>query len=344
MIGRSAKELAPALMRRVLDEPVPPRLLFAHGPFELAIATRNLIFLKQAVPRSLDDVALGERWGEAAQALFNLQSYTFGSKQRRANLEAIARNPVLMEAAQAAAVGNGEHFDMELFALLALEGSDASVDALLPHFHRAMTTEAGLEQIEILARHAKKTPSMQAMLQQSHATLDERSQTSPALLLARHLGFGELKQLSFTVRLASTALTWSNAPVVQGSVEVDSRASRWLYVWFQSDGKKTAFNELTQQQDGHGVGRATLLELPAYLRAPRSNSASSGIGARRGFIRRCAARSARRSSIGYATAPEVWHMRFRALPLRRHAIEEVQKASDREPTGSRLAGRGHSRF
>jgi hypothetical protein len=57
----------------LLDAPVLPRPPAWATPHSCEYIVRNLIFLKPAVPRALEDAPLEVAWREALQALLDLQ-------------------------------------------------------------------------------------------------------------------------------------------------------------------------------------------------------------------------------------------------------------------------------
>ncbi len=200
------------------------------------------------------------------QALVDVQSYGWGSKERRAKVEAVARTPHLVEAAQAAIVAAGEFFDDELGAVLALDGSEASADALLPHFDRAVTNRTGLESIDRLRSLAASTAPIQAMLRKVAQLLGDRSARSPAWWPSEALGIPlDGDAVFFHLSLRSTATGDFGEAIVQGSISVDSRTSPWLSVYVSGRYGTTMFDDEKLTRDDLGVGRTALTELPQFV-------------------------------------------------------------------------------
>jgi hypothetical protein len=257
--ARACGRLPPPAIRAVLR-----RLPAAPGP--------HAVVLRDLVPLELDDAALEAAWGGALQALLDLQtSYGWGSKQKRAKLQALAAEPRLLGAVQAAA-GACEEAPVDLLAVLAIDASEASVDALLPHVERAAREkDRGLDLLQRLRTHARSTPTLDALLARVEGLLEAREAASPALLLARELGFGEVETFWFFTLFGSTGLDRSNVPVYQVSLRVDSREADWLSVHVSGPvGMElripgTSFGADAVHRDELGLGRCAASELPQWL-------------------------------------------------------------------------------
>ncbi|MEW5742931.1 MAG: hypothetical protein AB1938_28710 [Myxococcota bacterium] len=230
------------------------------------------VFLLEAVPADVGDEELSDAWLAALGALLDLQTtYAWGSKQRKAKFKALAANPRFLAAIQAAVVGD-EDAPLDLLAVLAIDGTEASVDALVPRFSRAhQEASALLDQLEMLKTHATSTAPMEALLSSVKARLEDRNAKSPALDFARSLGL-EVKRFSVRVGLSSTALTASNIPRVQGSITIDSSRPTWLSVHLAvlegRGGARTGGTSFTNEQvwsDGLGLGTCGAAELPGWL-------------------------------------------------------------------------------
>ncbi|GMU61094.1 MAG: hypothetical protein AMXMBFR34_28570 [Myxococcaceae bacterium] len=219
VFARRCRKLPPPVLRALLEKlpSLTPRRWWA-------------VFLLEAVRDGGDDAALTGAFLTALDALLDVQTtYAWGSKQRRAKLKALASSPRFLPAIQAAVVGD-ERAPLDLLAVLAADGSEASVDALVPCFSRAHQERSGLlDWLERLKTHAAKTQAMDTLLASVRARLQERNDTSPALDFARSLGL-DVAKLSVRVSLGSTALTAGHVPRVQGSVTLDSTSATWLSV------------------------------------------------------------------------------------------------------------------
>lgn len=273
-LGRKCKQIAPAVIRSVLAEAIPPRMPPWTNKHDVPTLTRNLIFLKEAVPLDSDDDALQRRWQEALQALLDVQSYEWGSRQRRVKLAAIAHTPRLLQAIQAAVVGTPPADDAcsEFLAVLVVDGSAASFDALMPHLHHATTTGDGLERLERLRTYAANTAPMLVMFAKIDELLEQRSATAPPVALLRDLGI-TVNACSFSVNFGSVATTRAHVPAVQASFSMDSRAMPWLHVFVcdsNDERRSTSFNEQEVFRDGLKLGRADLSSMPMFfVRAAR---------------------------------------------------------------------------
>ncbi len=265
-LGRACKRASPALVRKILGE-FPPSFPRWTKKQQVPALRRNLIFLREAVPLDVDDETLLERWGGALQVLLDVQAYTWASKERRAKLAAVAAEPRFLQAIQAAVVGTNPGDDcMEFLSVLAHDGSDASVDALMPHLHHAMTTGEDLEDIERLRVHAAKTPAMQALLSRTEQLLDERSAASPATTLLRRLGV-EVDECSFRLQVSSTRAR-RHVPFVQGSFSIETRGSPYFHltiVRVTPSHSMTCFDDTRMVRDQLRLGRAELDAIPDFL-------------------------------------------------------------------------------
>ncbi len=228
------------------------------------------VFLREVVP----PVSVPS-WRAALVALLDLQTtYAWGAKQRRAKLQGLATQPALLAGIQAAVVGCDAP-PLDMLAVLALDGSDTSIDALLPHFSRAEKDQSAmLDRLERLSKYAAPTPGMQAMLATVRARLDARNDASPVLDWVRGLGF-EVDTFSLRVSFGSEEAT-SRVPRIQASVNIDSTRATWLGVYVTESSLQppypgTSFRNDGVARDDLGLGTCTLAELPQWLaRAQRT--------------------------------------------------------------------------
>lgn len=218
---------------------------------------------------------LCDAWERGLFRLLSLDTtYAWGSKQKRAKFTELASEPRVVEAIQAAVVAN-EEARIDALAVLAVDASDASVDALMPHFERAARDKnRKLDRLAMLRKYATATPAMTQMLARVDAMLDERNASSPALDLARHIGLGELKVFWFHKYVGSSTLNRNSVPWYQGHITVDSRESEWLAVSISEvpgsvAGRRlyTSFNAYVLKSDTLELGRCTPQELPQWLAA-----------------------------------------------------------------------------
>jgi hypothetical protein len=136
------------------------------------------IFLMEAVNADLGDAALVKAWAAALQWLLDLSlTYAWGSKQRKARFRALAASPVVVRAIQAAVVGVAEEAPIDMLAVLAIDASDASIDALLPVFSNGKR-DSGLELLKV---HATQNAAMQAMLTAVTSRRMKKEETSAAV-------------------------------------------------------------------------------------------------------------------------------------------------------------------
>ncbi|MGZ3422978.1 MAG: hypothetical protein ACXVEF_00510 [Polyangiales bacterium] len=224
-----------------------------------SVSTPTSVFVRE-VARTGDD--LQESWSLALETLLDFDStYAWGSKQRKEKYARIAADSRLLAATQAVAVGCPEA-STSMLAVLAVDGSDTSVDALMPHFVRAAETrDAGLDMLERLRTHAKDTPAVKAMLAQVQAMLGERKASSPALGVAR-VAVGEVDELWFSAYLRSSE---DRLPIYQSNLEIDSRSNDWFHASVSGDERRVSFSAEKVHVDTLGVGACSAGDLPTWL-------------------------------------------------------------------------------
>jgi hypothetical protein len=243
---------------------------------ELAADRKPLLFfLREYVRTELDGDALSAEWDAAMQVLLDLQTtYAWGSKQKRAKFKALAEDARVLQSLQTAAVAC-ESVSLDVLAVLAADASDASVDALIPHVERAVSQKDWkLDQLQSLRTHARATPVMDDLFTRMETLLSERKATSPALDVARALGFGEPETFWFQIHLSSLEHDGMPAYRYQAHVSVDSRAARWFSVHLSDTGPLnvlqslgTSFNSEGTQRDELELGTCGPTEVPAWLAA-----------------------------------------------------------------------------
>lgn len=225
-----------------------------------------------SMPQSSTIVFLREAadWKAAVTVLKVLQT---GSTQRLARLREVASGPML--GALQASVAFGTDPIPDMFSVLAIDGSEASVDALLPHFTRAVSEQSRLiERLVSLKKDAKPTPAMNAMFTQLDQLLHRRNATSPALDFARGLGF-DLETFSIDAYVSSQTLNRPNSrggvPLYQTHLSIDSTSATWFRVSVScvpgdySEGESTLFSSDSKVgRDGLELGRCEPAELPAW--------------------------------------------------------------------------------
>ena len=255
-IGRMCKRIPRAVIRAVLATEVP-------GPTHL--------FLRLAVPTD-NSVKLPGRWQAALQALLDLDTeYAWGSKQKRAKFAGLAGDPVMLQALQGT-VAHSESVSLAMLAVLALDGSDPSYDALITHIDVAFKAgDRRLDMLRHLQKHAARTPALDALFVEIDGAIQARNDASPALALGPVIGVGEVSSLWFSVTVGSLRRTVHNVPWIQGSVTIDSRSPSWFHASLStvepdfSAGKSTWFTVAKLERDQLGIGRCDGAELPRWL-------------------------------------------------------------------------------
>jgi len=201
------------------------------------------------------------------QALLDLNvTYAWGSRQRKAKLQALAKRPRVVSSIQSAVVGSA-NASLDMLAVLAIDSSEASIDALLPLF------SDGKQQarLEALATHAAKTPAMNALLAGATRNREAKERASSAVeVIGRLVGDPALERVKFSLSFGSTESETGNVPVIQAHLSVNSVHDAWWSVsvarvdramqmprtWFGADGVK---------QDKLGIGACTFEELPTWV-------------------------------------------------------------------------------
>ncbi|MEO8700347.1 MAG: hypothetical protein ABI867_09900 [Kofleriaceae bacterium] len=234
------------------------------------------LFLRLAVP--LDEPAKIRRaWKAAVTALRDLyDSKDAWESGKRAKLAAkLARDPRVLAGLQGL-VANAAATDvtLEMLAVLAIDGSDTSVDALIPHLDPALGARtARLERLAQLRTCAKRTPALDTLFAEVDSAVVEYRKSSPALALATAIGgLGSLDVLWFQFMLMSVEAT-PRIPRVQGNVRIDSRETPWFTVWVsrvhdsteRTRDRETRFDDTHVVEDALEIGSCTASDLPAWL-------------------------------------------------------------------------------
>ncbi|MDX2015007.1 MAG: hypothetical protein SFW67_32735, partial [Myxococcaceae bacterium] len=224
--ARSTAALDAARARALLE--ALPRWADEPAPNERQQGRRRcaFIFLETATVAA-DEQHLRSAWRDAVDALKAFEAqYAWGSKEKAASLRAVSKRPALVRGAQAAAVATLV-VPLELLAVLALEGSEASVDALMPHVERALQHEGALEQLVRLERFLAPTPAMQRLAALLSSRVAAARAASPVRALATRLGLDGGKRFRVELRLVGARggglyldLDSERAgPAVRGSVQ-----------------------------------------------------------------------------------------------------------------------------
>lgn len=247
--ARSTEALSASGITSVLDA------LSRERPRDPAV-----LFLRAAV----DARALEATWRPAVNALKQLQAgSSWGSKEKRARLTAIAHDARLLSAIQSATVASLD-VPAEFLAVLVIDGSDESTDAVLPHFDRATRDAVRLEKLSALATFARGKPQYAAMLEQLGAKAAAQQANSAALALGKQLGIATTARFRVQLKMEGTprANVWCD-------VRLDSGAAIDVVVWLSTGvGAGAAVTHFTSrgvQRDELGLGACPLEQLPAWL-------------------------------------------------------------------------------
>lgn len=216
---RTASEIRSLLewLRTKADAQRTARNVTEPGRHFLAAA----VFLLAYVDDRKNDEALEARWRDAMAQLDGMNAYSIGSKKKRLEkLRSIARDADALAAWQAAAVGSGWLPDPLIMVLLC-DGSQASVDALLPHVERALKSPERLAQFLPFREIATKGAT------EVFAVIDRSAQERPIIELAKRLGL--LRDGRVRVRLKIPTVEQTHAETWI-SVELDSNEEPTLQV------------------------------------------------------------------------------------------------------------------
>lgn len=231
--------------------------------------TPERIFLREAVDADLPDVALTKAWVTALLALLDLSlTYAWGSKQRKAKLKALAQQPVVVRAVQAAVVAS-EAPPIDMLAVLAIDASEASIDALMPTYARGDTDS----RLEMLAVHATKNAAMTALLESVTSRREKKEEASSATqFFSTLLGVTPpLKSVKFMLYLSCAESRTGNVPLYQGSLSVDSKWDSWWALHLtRVDGSMKMETTNFGASDKHSrddlkLGSCSIDEFPAWV-------------------------------------------------------------------------------
>lgn len=242
--SRDCKRLPPAVIRELLR----------RAPTEAAH-----VYFTLAVDPDAKDGALLASWARAIQGLADLETINrFASKQKKEKFQRLAKDEHLLPAIQGAAA-RGENVSMDMLAVLVADGSDESLDALIPHLDIAGSSHR-LDALRMLRVHAKDTPALRALL--ADLDRDAEKSGSPAHRIARLIGLPESTPFWFRASLSSRD--------VQLSVEIDSRKASWFRVDVARVDRGgiegyTSFTHDRIHDDALGIGRCDAGEVPAWL-------------------------------------------------------------------------------
>jgi hypothetical protein len=213
------------------------------------------VFLRAAVD-DVTDETLAATWRAGVNALKTFDSQSeWASKEKASRLKAVQGDGRLVEACRAAAVAS-PLVPLELLAVLALDGSEASADALLPHVERALGDTAQLEVLSRLGCYASKTRAITLLMNLINHRLKAGQVASPVLEFARSLGLDAGPRFRVKVRVVGDGNTGF-------TLSLDSeRPGAAFRGWVDAEERPKA--RLLNREDGSTV--CSLNELPAWLR------------------------------------------------------------------------------
>lgn len=230
----------------------------------------------------------GIAWKEITAVLASLdRTYAWGSKQMKAIFRSLADRPETLAAIQTAVVGDLTA-RVSFLAVLAADGSDASVDALLPRF----TDESSDQLLADLQKHAAKTDALDAMFRAVAQRRSVKNQRSPATAFVSALLGVPLEKVSIQATLNCVELNTNNVPRYQGNLRIDSEAGQWWSVYLsqvvptgRGEGQ-TYFGVDGEKADRLKLGTCTLEELPKWVkRAEKTLGITFGVSDPYGSLR-----------------------------------------------------------
>lgn len=171
------------------------------------------------------DSQLQSTWRDTMAALDGLNAYEFGArKKKHEKLRSIAKDRRQLSAWQAAAVGS-EWIPTNLLALLLCDGSEESLDALMPHVERARNDRDRLEQLE--AARVFAAPSTARLFAVTDQKLTALRSASSVLALGRELGLEKNGRVRVRVLIPATEAVRRGGTTQQyfAELEFDSDAN-----------------------------------------------------------------------------------------------------------------------
>ncbi len=233
------------------------------GSFVFQAAAR--VFLLTAVEV---EAPVAAHWRAAVNGLKVLRSqYAWGSKQKRVKLEAIAADPRLLRATQAAVVA-GVPVPDEMLATLVLDGSEDSCDALLPHFDRAQTDPVVLARLERLERFADPKGRVWPMIELVRARRSAREAASPVFALVDQLGLERGKRFRVQIDLMAKAAKGKPNRGVTAHIFLDSDTGAPFRAWVAVTKPARAWSGRAgngERRDELSLGDCEVASLPQWL-------------------------------------------------------------------------------
>ncbi|HEY1087010.1 MAG TPA: hypothetical protein VGE37_04920 [Archangium sp.] len=169
----------------------------------------------------------------------------------------------MLGAVQAAVVGCDEP-SHPLLGILAADGGDASVDALLVVF----ANPANDHLLEMLGTHAAPSPALSELLRQVKVRRSASAAASPALTFARDVLQLDVSSLSLRLTLNSVQRR-AGVPVIQGQLSMSSECdhSQWWSVWVSrvSGTAATDFGSRGVRRDELRLGSCSPEDLPRWI-------------------------------------------------------------------------------
>jgi hypothetical protein len=227
----------------------------------------NVVLLLERLRLRTQEESIHDAWRHALQLLLDIDTtYGWGSKQRKTKLRGLSESPITVATLQAVCVAS-ERPKLDVLVVLALEGSDESMDALMPHFSTS-DFDAKLERLEALRTHIPRDGSRaDVWLKTAETQLQEHRHDSPALAFAESLGFTGTKKFWFECSIGTVERSPNRLnPRFRCSIHLDSRRSTWFGVHvYQVEGRRRSYFGETTAVDELELGSCLPAELPDWL-------------------------------------------------------------------------------
>ncbi|MFT3838111.1 MAG: hypothetical protein QM723_14085 [Myxococcaceae bacterium] len=237
---------------------------------EKSVGTRHAhaLFTEAFIDTSSDDASVVARWAIAVRTVFELcNNRRWGDRSIVNRVKAIAKDRELLEAVRVAAAD--PEADPKWLAVLARDGADESLDALLPHVERAASEKSGrpLGRLSALRVHANESPKVLAMLDHVEKEIAQRHARSPLLDLVETIGVPRPRSVRF--RLAASAGHATRRLDYYLGVTADSAAKPWLRVTLYCPALRgsTMWSSDGPATDTLGLGSETPRDLPKWIAA-----------------------------------------------------------------------------
>jgi hypothetical protein len=224
--------------------------------------------VRASLRSGMSDAELVARWSQLLSAVDGLLAEGLERLLTdKAGLKSMLALPWLVSAIQGVASGCRK-VPLTWLAFLIAEGSDESFDAILPRIDRALATGNRVLQDLLALEPFARTTRFRDVFAAAHRRALEQRSPLVAFMAAR--GVQANARLMYRQALGSRDLKMSS-PRVAGFVAFDARSEVWWEVMITcrigTELPCTHVDSRRVRKDQLGLGRFSVDELPAYLRA-----------------------------------------------------------------------------